>query len=125
MRIKTFFFFSKGVLLVTYFETFKLFDRIRCQLRSTRKENHFPVQLQLATDDDFMTASGELVDPSVGVSDSESGIDISELTHKSDQNLSPIFGHQFTYIGFWGWRHGPWYLRFESSSLGSECSIIR
>ena len=69
---------------------------MRYNLRSNRRECSIPVQLQLATDEDFMMASrSHMESPQAGqvfskLSDSESDIDISDFIHSSDQNLSPI-----------------------------------
>ena len=66
----------------------------RYNLRSARREMHFPIQLQLSQDEDFVTqmlgsnpTSGQvsLADLS-GTSDSD--IDVDELVHDSDRNLS-------------------------------------
>ena len=68
----------------------------RYNLRSNRRECSIPVQLQLATDEDFMMASrSHMESPQAGqvfseLSDSESDIDISDFIRSSDQNLSPI-----------------------------------
>ena len=69
----------------------------RYNLRSNRGECWIPIQLQLESDADFLTASGE--GPSLShsgqvgfayLSDSGSDIDIDALVDHSDQNLSPI-----------------------------------
>ena len=71
-------------------------EATRYNLRSNRRECSIPVQLQLATDEDFMTASrSHMESPQAGqvfseLSDSESDIDISDFIRSSDQNLSPI-----------------------------------
>ena len=65
----------------------------RYHLRN-RGECRIPIQLQLASDVDFLTASGEGADSSqsrqvvTDLSDSGSDIDISALMEHSDQNLS-------------------------------------
>ena len=68
----------------------------RYNLRSNRGECQIPIQLQLVSDADFLTASGEGPSSShsgqVGftdLSDSGSNIDIDALVDHSDQNLSP------------------------------------
>ena len=67
----------------------------RYNLRSNRGECWIPIQLQLASDADFLTASGEgpLSTHSgqigfIDLSDSGSDIDIDALVDHSDQNLS-------------------------------------
>ena len=73
----------------------------RYNLRN-RGECRIPIQLQLASDVDFMTVSGERADSSqsgqvvTDLSDSRSDIDIPALVDHSDQNLSTssiISGH--------------------------------
>ena len=73
----------------------------RYNLRN-RGECHIPIQLQLASDIDFLTASGEEADSSqsgqvvTDLSDSGSDIDIPALIEHFDQNLSSspvISGH--------------------------------
>ena len=73
----------------------------RYNLRN-RGECRIPIQLQLASDVDFLTASGEGADSSqsrqvvTDLSDSGSNIDISALVEHSDQPLSSspvISGH--------------------------------
>ena len=64
----------------------------RYNLRSKRRECSIPVQLQSATDDDFMTASWSLMESVFSeLLDSESDIHISDFIRSSDQNFSPIF----------------------------------
>ena len=71
-------------------------EATRYNLRSNRRECSILVQLQLATDEDFMTASrSHMESPQARqvfseLSDSESDIDISDFIRSSDQNLSPI-----------------------------------
>ena len=68
-------------------------NEARYNLRN-RGECRIPIQLQLASDVDFLTASGEGADSSQSgqvvthLSDSGSDIDISALIEHSDQNLS-------------------------------------
>ena len=73
----------------------------RYNLRN-RGECRIPIQLQLASDVDFLTASGKGADSSksgqvvTDLSDSGSDIDISALIEHSDQNLSSspvVSGH--------------------------------
>ena len=76
----------------------------RSNLRSNRGECRIPIQLQLASDADFLSMSGDRADSSqsrqVGftdLSDSGSDIDIDALIDHSEQNLSPNshgFDHQ-------------------------------
>ena len=68
----------------------------RYNLRSNRGECRIPIQLQLVSDADFLTASGEGPSSShsgqvdfTDLSDSGSDIDIDALVDHSDQNLSP------------------------------------
>ena len=76
-------------------------NEARYNLRN-RGECHIPIQLQLASDVDFLTASGGGADSSqsgqvvTDLSDSGSDIDVSALVDHSDQNLSssPIFSGQ-------------------------------
>ena len=91
MNIK---FFLPLAILVFY--TIGNMNEGRYNLRSNRGECRIPIQLQLASDAEFLMASGE--DPSsshsgqVGftdLSDSGSDIDIDALVDHSDQNLSP------------------------------------
>ena len=61
-------------------------------LRSKKKEGTIPIQLQLASDEDFMAAlrpstSGQVFE-SEHTDSSDSDIDISDLINHSDQNLS-------------------------------------
>ena len=71
-------------------------EATRYNLRSNRRECSIPVQLQLATDDDFMTASRSHMESAQAgqvfseLSDSESDIDISDFIRRSDQNFSPV-----------------------------------
>ena len=73
-----------------------LMEANRYNLRSNRRECSIPVQIQLATDEDFLTASrSHMESVQAGqvfseLSDSESDIDISNFIRSSDQNLSPI-----------------------------------
>ena len=67
----------------------------RYNLRSNRRECCIPIQLHLASDADFLTASWKRADSSqsrqvafTDLSDSGSNIDISTLVDHSDQNLS-------------------------------------
>ena len=66
----------------------------RYNLRSGRKECHVPVQVQLASDAEFLAASWGSLDPQHSgqvlseQSDSGSDIDISSLLDISNQNLS-------------------------------------
>ena len=68
-------------------------NEARYNLRN-RGECRIPIQLQLVSDVDFLTASGEGADSSqsgqvvTDLSDSGSDIDISALIEHSDQNLS-------------------------------------
>ena len=67
--------------------------KTRYNLRSGRKECHIPVQVQLATDEEFLAASRGSLDPYSGQvlsdqSDSGPDIDISGLLDISNQNLS-------------------------------------
>ena len=68
-------------------------NEARYNLRN-RGECRIPIQLQLVSDVDFLTASGEGADSSqsgqvvTDLSDSGSDIDISALVEHSDQNLS-------------------------------------
>ena len=71
----------------------------RYNLRSNRGECHIPIQLQLAADADFLTASRDRADSSQSgqLGDSGSNIDIDALIDHSDQNVSPNphdFDHQ-------------------------------
>ena len=71
----------------------------RYNLRSNRGECRIPIQLQLVSHADFLTASGDGVNSSqsgqvfTDLSDSGSNIDISGLLEHSDQTLSPIHTH--------------------------------
>ena len=61
-------------------------------LRSKKKEGTIPIQLQLASDEDFMVSlrpstSGQVFE-SEHTDSSDSDIDISDLINHSDQNLS-------------------------------------
>ena len=73
-------------------------NEARYNLRN-RGECHIPIQLQLASDVDFLTASGEGADSSqsgqvvTDLSDSGSDIDISALIEHSDKNLSSSPAH--------------------------------
>ena len=64
----------------------------RYNLRSNRRECSIPVQLQLATDEDFMTSSRSHMESAQAgqvfsqLSDSESDIDISDFIRSLDQN---------------------------------------
>ena len=65
----------------------------RYNLRSNRGECHIPIQLQLASDAEFLTASGDKPDFSqsgqagfTDLSHSRSDIDIDALIDHSDQN---------------------------------------
>ena len=66
----------------------------RYNLRSARKECHIPVQVQLASDAEFLAVSRGSLDPQhtgqvlSEQSDSGSDIDISGLLDISNQNLS-------------------------------------
>ena len=68
----------------------------RYNLRSGRKGCHISLQVQLATYEEYLTASQGSLDPSYSgqvfseQSDSESDIDISRLLNHSDQNLSVV-----------------------------------
>ena len=72
-------------------------NEVRYNLRWNRGECRIPVQLQLASDAEFLTALGDQADLSpsgqVGYTDlsdsCRSDIDISTLLEHSDQNLSP------------------------------------
>ena len=80
----------------------------RYNLRSNRRERSIPVQLQLATDEDFMMASRSRMESAQArqvfseLSDSESDIDISDFTRSSDQNLSLIASGR-EYFNWWWW----------------------
>ena len=71
-------------------------EATRYNLRSNRRECSIPVQLQLATDEEFMMASRSHIESAQAgqvfseLSDSELDIDISDFIRSSDQNLSPI-----------------------------------
>ena len=92
----------------------------RYNLRSNRGECRIPIQLQLASDADFLTASGDGVNSSqsgqvfTDLSDSGSDIDISGLLEHSDQNLSPI--HTPSQSGVTETRQGQ-----ASQASGSNC----
>ena len=64
----------------------------RYNLRSKKKECSIPIQLQVASDDDFMAALRPSTSGQVSESEhtdlSDSDIDVSELIDHSDQNLS-------------------------------------
>ena len=82
------------VLLPQYFSILYVnMNDARYNLRN-RGECRIPIQLQLASDVDFLTASGEVAGSSqsgqvvTDLSDSGSDIDISGLVEHSDQNLS-------------------------------------
>ena len=68
----------------------------RYNLGSTRMECRIPVQIQLATDEHFLTASGCHMETAQAkqvfseLSDSELDIDLCDLILQSDQNLSPV-----------------------------------
>ena len=87
----------------------------RYNLRN-RGECHVPIQLQLASDVDFLTALGVRADSSqsrhvfTDLSDPGSDIDISALVDHSDQNLSssPVTsGHAVKKLGK-VMLHRPW-----------------
>ena len=94
-------------LLLTLFQFLQslTMNEGRYNLRSSRGECCIPIQLQLASDAEFSTASGDQANPSqsrqVGYTDSSdssgSDVDISALIDNSHQNLSPV-SHGF----------GPW-----------------
>ena len=66
----------------------------RYNLRSGRREIHLPIQLQLSQDEDFVTQAlgSDLASGQVSLTDlsgtSNSDIDVDELVHGSDRNLS-------------------------------------
>ena len=89
----------------------------RYNLRTNRRERNIPVQLQLATDEDFMMASRSHIESAQArqvfseLSDSESDIDISDFIRSSDQNLSLIAsGRESALTGGGGY---PWHIGFE------------
>ena len=95
----------------------------RYNLRSNRGECWIPIQLQLASDADFLTASGEGPSSSqpgqVGftdLSDSRCDIDMDVLVDHSDQNLSSD-SHGFDRVHNTGKGHAP-------QSIGSNQSNV-
>ena len=81
----------------------------RYNLRN-RGECCIPIQLQLASDVDFLTASGEGADSSqsgqvvTDLSDSGSDIDISALIEHSNQNLARLESKKRSKVGSDTWQ---------------------
>ena len=91
--------FSAAILLHSFLLFFfytGIINESRYNLRSNRGEYRIPIQLQLASDTDFLTVSGDRPDSSqsrqvafTDLSDSGSDIATDALIDHSDQNLSP------------------------------------